>query len=50
MVTAMAEKSVAVLPLADMSEKKDQEYFADGMAEEIINLLVKIPSNRRDSK
>jgi TolB-like protein len=26
-----------------MSEKHDQEYFADGMAEEIINLLVKIP-------
>ena len=26
-----------------MSEKKDQEYFADGMAEEIIDLLVKIP-------
>ena len=26
-----------------MSEKKDQEYFGDGMAEEILNLLVKIP-------
>jgi TolB-like protein len=26
-----------------MSEKKDQEYFADGMAEEIIDLLAKIP-------
>jgi TolB-like protein len=37
------EKSIAVLPFADMSEKKDQEYFADGMAEEIIGLLVKIP-------
>jgi TolB-like protein len=37
------EKSIAVLPFADMSEKKDQEYFGDGMAEEIINLLVKIP-------
>ena len=40
---AMADKSIAVLPFTDMSEKKDQEYFADGMAEEIIDLLVKIP-------
>lgn len=37
------DKSIAVLPFVDMSEKKDQEYFADGMAEEIINLLVTIP-------
>ncbi|MBV8306424.1 MAG: TIR domain-containing protein, partial [Gammaproteobacteria bacterium] len=29
------DKSIAVLPFVDMSEKKDQEYFADGMAEEI---------------
>jgi TolB-like protein len=36
------EKSVAVLPFVDMSEKKDQEYFADGMAEEIIDLLAKV--------
>jgi TolB-like protein len=42
-VTAISEKSIAVLPFVDMSEKKDQEYFADGMAEEIIDLLVKIP-------
>jgi TolB-like protein/Tfp pilus assembly protein PilF len=38
-----SDKSIAVLPFTDMSEKKDQEYFADGMAEEIIDLLVKIP-------
>jgi adenylate cyclase len=38
-----SKKSIAVLPFADMSEKHDQEYFADGMTEEIINLLVKIP-------
>jgi TolB-like protein/Flp pilus assembly protein TadD len=41
--TAISDKSIAVLPFVDMSEKKDQEYFADGMAEEIIDLLVKIP-------
>jgi TolB-like protein/Flp pilus assembly protein TadD len=39
----ISEKSVAVLSFVDMSEKKDQEYFADGMAEEILDLLVKIP-------
>jgi TolB-like protein len=37
------EKSIAVLPFADMSEKKDQEYFADGMAEEVLDLLSQIP-------
>jgi TolB-like protein len=41
--TARSEKSIAVLPFADMSEKKDQEYFADGMAEEILDALAKIP-------
>src|SRR5450755_2544315 len=35
----ISDKSIAVLPFADMSEKKDQEYFADGMAEEFIDLL-----------
>jgi TolB-like protein/Tfp pilus assembly protein PilF len=43
---AVSEKSVAVLPFLDMSEKKDQEYFADGMAEEVINLLAKVPDLR----
>jgi TolB-like protein/Flp pilus assembly protein TadD len=41
--TPATDKSIAVLPFVDMSEKKDQEYFADGMAEEIIDLLAKIP-------
>ncbi len=39
----VTDKSIAVLPFVDMSEKKDQEYFADGMAEEILDLLTKIP-------
>jgi TolB-like protein/Tfp pilus assembly protein PilF len=34
--------SIAVLPFADMSPDKDQDYFCDGMAEEIINALTKI--------
>jgi TolB-like protein/Tfp pilus assembly protein PilF len=41
--SAIPDKSIAVLPFVDMSEKKDQEYFADGMAEEIIDLLAKVP-------
>jgi TolB-like protein len=43
---AISEKSIAVLPFVDMSEKKDQEYFADGMAEEIQNILAKLPQLR----
>jgi TolB-like protein/Tfp pilus assembly protein PilF len=38
-----ADHSIAVLPFADLSEKHDQEYFGDGMAEEILNLLVRVP-------
>jgi TolB-like protein len=41
--TAANNKSIAVLPFVDLSEKHDQEYFADGMAEEILNILAKIP-------
>jgi TolB-like protein len=37
------EKSIAVLPFVDLSEKHDQEYFADGMASEVLDLLAKIP-------
>jgi TolB-like protein/Tfp pilus assembly protein PilF len=42
----MADKSIAVLPFVDMSEKKDQEYFSDGMSEELINMLTKVPELR----
>lgn len=35
-------QSVAVLPFADMSANKDQEYFADGVAEEVLNQLSRI--------
>lgn len=43
-VTArVTESSIAVLPFVDLSEKRDQEYFADGLAEEIVDLLAKIP-------
>ena len=45
-VPLAAEKSIAVLPFLDMSETKDQEYFADGMAEEILDLLARVPDLR----
>jgi adenylate cyclase len=40
---AITDKSIAVLPFVDMSEKKDQEYFADGLAEELLDLLAQVP-------
>ena len=36
-------RSVAVLPFVDMSENKDQGYFSDGLAEELLDLLAKTP-------
>ncbi len=35
--------SIAVLPFVDMSPEGDQEYLSDGIAEELLNLLVQIP-------
>ncbi len=40
------KNSIAVLPFTDLSPKKDQEYFCDGLAEEIINALNKIKDLR----
>jgi eukaryotic-like serine/threonine-protein kinase len=40
------EKSIAVLPFLDLSETKDQEYFCDGMSEEIIGALAKVEGLR----
>src|SRR5207253_72506 len=42
-LTAIPEKSIAVLPFVDMSAGKDQEYFSDGISGELLNLLAKIP-------
>lgn len=42
-VAAPARASIAVLPFADMSQAKDQEYFSDGLSEELLNLLARIP-------
>jgi len=42
----VSDKSIAVLPFVDMSEHKDQEYFSDGLSEELIDMLTKIPDLR----
>ncbi len=50
-VTATSESvagspSIAVMPFLDMSPEQDQEYFADGISEEVLNLLTRIPELR----
>jgi TolB-like protein/Tfp pilus assembly protein PilF len=42
-VVDFGENSIAVLAFADMSPLNDQEYFSDGISEELLNLLAKIP-------
>ena len=42
----VAARSIAVLPFADMSPASDHEYFADGIAEELLNLLSRVPELR----
>jgi serine/threonine-protein kinase len=47
--TAATEKeqtSIAVLPFVNMSSDPEQEYFSDGISEELLNLLAKIPELR----
>src|SRR5271165_6958682 len=41
---AASTASVAVLPFADLSPNHDQEYFSEGLAEEVLNDLAKIPN------
>jgi TolB-like protein/cytochrome c-type biogenesis protein CcmH/NrfG len=43
-------ESIAVLPFADMSPDRDQEYFSDGISEELLNLLARIPELRVASR
>ena len=42
----ITQRSIAVLPFVDMSQTKDQEYLSDGLAEELLDLLAKIPELR----
>ena len=43
---ASEQKSIAVLPFVDMSQAKDQEYFCDGISEEILDALAKVDGLR----
>jgi adenylate cyclase len=42
----ISEKSIAVLPFVDLSQAKDQEYFCDGISEEILDALAKVEGLR----
>lgn len=42
--TAYTGTSIAVLPFVNMSSDPEQEYFSDGISEEILNVLAKIPN------
>jgi TolB-like protein len=44
--TIPVDRSIAVLPFVNMSADKEQEYFADGISEELLNLLAQIPELR----
>src|SRR5438128_6852825 len=43
---AADQKSIAVLPFVNMSADKNDEYLSDGMTEELINVLAKVPGLR----
>ncbi len=45
-VSAPPEKSIAVLPFVDLSQARDQEYFCDGISEEILDALAKVDGLR----
>jgi TolB-like protein len=49
-IIATERKSIAVLPFVNMSDDPGNEYFSDGISEEILNLLVKVPELRVTSR
>jgi TolB-like protein len=44
--SAIPEKSIAVLPFVNMSPDKEQDYFSEGLSEELIDLLAPVPDLR----
>lgn len=46
LTTEVENESIAVLPFLNMSSDPEQEYFSDGLSEELLNLLAKIPELR----
>jgi adenylate cyclase len=49
-VTPASGPSIAVLPFPDMSAEKDQQHFCDGLTEELMNVLTRIPNLRVASR
>ncbi|XWN36386.1 MAG: hypothetical protein ROO71_10550 [Balneola sp.] len=49
-ISAVSNQSVAVLPFADLSENKDQDWFSDGLTEEILNSLAQLPELKVTSR
>ena len=50
LVTSASSQSVAVLPFADLSENQDQDWFSDGLTEEILNSLAQLPELKVTSR
>ena len=48
--TVAGQESIAVLPFQNMSSDEEQEYFSDGLTEELLNLLAKIPELKVTSR
>ena len=48
--TATDEESIAVLPFTNMSADKEQEFFCDGLTEELLNVLAGLPNLRVASR
>lgn len=48
--SSIQANTIAVLPFSDLSKNKDQEYFSDGMAEEILNVLVRVDALKVTSR
>ncbi len=49
-VSTESDKSIAVLPFVNMSDDASNEFFSDGISEEVLNLLAKIPELRVTSR
>jgi TolB-like protein/Tfp pilus assembly protein PilF len=50
MMNGVLKNSIAVLPFADLSQAGDQEYFSDGISEEILNVLVGVDALKVTSR
>ena len=49
-IATSQQRTIAVLPFVNMSSDEEQEYFSDGLSEELLNLLARIPELRVTSR